>query len=111
MKSNSMNKAEKIIRSIYDYEICKEISEHSYKSVDVFELKDVDLRITFYEENEDDIIRFIRETLDPAGSATLLDIFRNSDYSLKDYMNDVTCAFIELVAMKVVDEHDSSEED
>ena len=111
MKSNSMNKAEKIIRSIYDYEICKEISEHSCKSGAAFEHTTHEQTITFYEENEDDIIRFIREKLDPAGSATLLDIFRNSDYSLKEYMNDVTCAFIELVAIKVVDEHDSSEED
>ena len=95
-----------VIKDTYDYEICKEITEHGCVSGvahDHIYYRDT---VDFFDKYEDEIVTHISETL---GDDVLTDLFRDADASLTSYKNNVTWCYIELVAMDIVDNKESQE--
>ena len=100
-----MQTAFDVIKDTYDYETCKEIVNHGCESgVCSQHIYYVDT-IRFFEQYPDEITR---ELVDNFGTDYLKEVFNNNDANLDHYMNDLTWTFIELVAMRVVDEFEST---
>ena len=89
-----------VIKDTYDYETCKEIVDHGCQSgVCSQHLRYVDT-IRFFDEYEGEITDFV---VDSAGSDFLGEVLAQHGGDLDAYKNDMTWAFIEFVAMDVVD--------
>ena len=93
------------IKEDYDYEDAKEIVNHGCQSGVCFKHIYYGDTIAFFDRYEDEIIEFI---IDNVGNDVLLDLFTDANYDLKCYKNNVTWAFIELVAGQIVDEYEST---
>ena len=95
-----------VIKDTYDYETCKEITEHGCVSgvaTSHVYYKDT---VAFFDKYEDEITTHISETL---GDDVLPKLFKDANASLTSYKNAVTWSFIELVAMDTVDNKDKKE--
>ena len=94
-----------VIKDTYDYETCKEIVNHGCQyGVCSQHIYYADT-IKFFEQYPDEITR---ELVDNFGVEFLKEVFNNNYANLDLYMNDLVWAFIELVAMRVVDEFEST---
>ena len=93
------------IRNTYSYEDAKEIVNNGCQSGVCFKHIYYGDTIAFFDRYEDEIIEFI---IDNVGNDVLLDLFTDANYDLKGYKNNVTWAFIELVAGVIVDEYEST---
>ena len=93
------------IKEDYDYEDAKEIVNHGCQSGVCFKHIYYGDTIAFFDRYEDEIIEFI---IDNVGNDVLLDLFTDANYDLNGYKNNVTWAFIELVAGQIVDEYEST---
>ena len=99
--TNTMQTAFDVIKDTYDYETCKEIVNHGCESGVCSQHIYYADTIKFFEQYPDEITR---ELVDNFGVEFLKEVFNNNDANLDYYMNDLTWTFIELVAMRVVDE-------
>ena len=93
------------IKEDYDYEDAKEIVNNGCQSGVCFKHIYYGDTIAFFDRYEDEIIEFI---IDNVGNDVLLDLFTDANYDLNGYKNNVTWAFIELVACEIVDEYEST---
>ncbi len=94
------------IKETYDYETCKDIVNHGCQSGVCHEhIYYVDT-IKFFEKYPDEITR---ELVSNFGTDYLVEVFKKNKADLDMYMNDLTWAFIELVAMSVVDAKEEQE--
>ena len=100
-----MQTAFDVIKDTYDYETCKEIVNHGCESGVCSQHIYYADTIRFFEQYPDEITR---ELVDNFGTDYLKEVFNNNDANLDYYMNDLTWTFIELVAMRVVDEFEST---
>ena len=100
-----MQTAFDVIKDTYDYETCKEIVNHGCESGVCSQHIYYADTIRFFEQYPDEITR---ELVDNFGVEFLKEVFNNNDANLDYYMNDLTWTFIELVAMRVVDEFEST---
>ena len=100
-----MQTAFDVIKDTYDYETCKEIVNHGCESGVCSQHIYYADTIRFFEQYPDEITR---ELVDNFGTDYLKEVFNNNDANLDHYMNDLTWTFIELVAMRVVDEFEST---
>ena len=100
-----MQTAFDVIKDTYDYETCKEIVNHGCQSGVCSQHIYYADTIKFFEQYPDEITR---ELVDNFGVEFLKEVFNNNDANLDHYMNDLTWTFIELVAMRVVDEFEST---
>ena len=100
-----MQTAFDVIKDTYDYETCKEIVNHGCESGVCSQHIYYADTIRFFEQYPDEIPR---ELVDNFGVEFLKEVFNNNDANLDYYMNDLTWTFIELVAMRVVDEFEST---
>ena len=91
------------IKATYDYETCKKIVDHGCQSGVCSQHIYYGDTVKFFDTYEDEIIDFIDCVI---GNDTLLDLFKRANYDLTYYKNEVVWTFIELVAMRVVDEVD-----
>ena len=103
--TNTMQTAFDVIKDTYDYETCKEIVNHGCESGVCSQHIYYADTIRFFEQYPDEITR---ELVDNFGTDYLKEVFNNNDANLDHYMNDLTWTFIELVAMRVVDEFEST---
>ena len=88
------------IKATYDYETCKEIVDHCCQSCVCSQHVYYGDTIEFFTKYPDEITRYI---VDNFGIDFMKDTLAKHDGNLDMYMNDLTWAFIELVAMQVVD--------
>ena len=93
------------IKEDYSYEDAKEIVNLGCQSGVCFKHIYYGDTIAFFDRYEDEIIEYI---IDNVGNDVLLDLFTDANYDLKGYKNNVTWAFIELVAGQIVDEYEST---
>ena len=100
-----MAQAIAVIKDTYSYEDAKEIVNHGCQSGVCFKHIYYGDTIAFFDRYEDEIIEFI---IDNVGNDVLLDLFTDANYDLNGYKNNVTWAFIELVAGQIVDEYEST---
>ena len=100
-----MAQAIAVIKDTYSYEDAKEIVNHGCESGVCFKHIYYGDTIAFFDRYEDEIIEFI---IDNFGNDVLLDLFTDANYDLNGYKNNVTWAFIELVAGQIVDEYEST---
>ena len=101
-----MQTAFDVIKDTYDYETCKEIVNHGCQSgVCSQHIYNADT-ISFFEQYPAEITRAL---VDYYGTEFLKEVFNNSDANFDYYMHDLTWAFIELVAKRVVDDKEDQE--
>lgn len=96
-----MQSAFDTIKDTYDYETCKEIANHGCQSGVCHEHIYYGDTVKFFEQHAEEITR---ELVDNFGTDFLKETFNSNDANLTCYMNDLTWAFIELSAMRIVDE-------
>ena len=89
------------IKATYDYDQCKEIVDHGCQSGVCSEHIYYGDTVKFFEQHAEEITR---ELVDNFGTDFLKETFNSNDANLTCYMNDLTWAFIELSAMRIVDE-------
>ena len=95
-----MQSALDVIKDTYDFETCKEIVGHGCQSgVCSQHIRYADT-IGFFEEHEGEITDYV---VDSAGSEFVGEVLAQHKGDLDAYKNDMTWAFIEFVAMDVVD--------
>ena len=93
------------IKDTYSYEDAKEIVSHGCESSVRFEhIYYVDTA-RFFEKYPDEITRYI---IDTVGIECITDSFTRNDGNWDCHFNDLTWAFIELVAGEIVDEYEST---
>ena len=95
-----MNATEKIL-SVYDKEQLKEIADHGCESGVCSQHIYYGDTKAFFGDYEDQILD---ELVLNYGTEFLVDLFKDADASLDIYMNNVTWAFIELVAFEAVED-------
>ena len=95
-----MQSAIDVIKDTYDYETCKEIVDHGCQSGVCSQHIYYADTIGFFEEHEGEITDFV---VDSAGSDFVGEVLAQHKGDLDAYKNDMTWAFIEFVAMDVVD--------
>ena len=103
-----MQSAFDTIINTYDYETCKEIVNHGCQSGVCTEYIYYGDTIKFFTKHPQEITEFIKDTL---GVEALKDMYDKNDGNIDMYMNDLTWTFIELVAMKVVDDYEDAVSD
>ena len=94
------------IKATYDLETCKEISEHGCQSGVCTQHIYYGDTIKFFETYEEEITNHLESCL---GMEALVEFFESSNASLDVYKNTCTWAFIEMVAMQVVDDAEAQE--
>ena len=95
-----MQSAIDVIKDTYDYETCKEIVDHGCQSGVCSQHIYYADTIRFFDEHEGEITDFV---VDSAGSDFVGEVLAQHKGDLDAYKNDMTWAFIEFVAMDVVD--------
>ena len=93
------------IKSDYDYEDAKEIVNNGCESGVCFKHIYYADTIEFFNKYPDEITR---EVVDTIGIDWLTETLKRHDGDLDCYLNDLTWAFIELVAGQIVDEYEST---
>ena len=95
-----MQSALDVNKDTYDFETCKEIVDHGCQSGVCSQHIYYADTIGFFEEHEGEITDFV---VDSAGSDFVGEVLAQHKGDLDAYKNDMTWAFIEFVAMDVVD--------
>ena len=93
------------IKATYDYETCKEIVNHGCQSGVCHEHIYYGDTFKFLDTYEDEIIDCVSDVL---GIEVLSETLYHNDGDLDMYKNDLTWTFIELVAMRIVDEFENT---
>ena len=92
-------------KSDYDYETAKEIVNHGCESGVCFKHIYYADTVGFFNKYPDEITRYI---VDNIGIDFMKETLERHDGWLDGYLNDLTWAFIELVAGEIVDEYEST---
>ena len=100
-----MQTAFDVINATYDYEVCKEIVDHGCQSGVCSEHIYYADTVRFFDTHEDEIDSCIRDVL---GDEELGEIFKASNYVIREYKNNMVWAFIELTASLIVDQYEST---
>ena len=100
-----MTSANSEIRATYDYEDAKEIVNHGCQSGVCFKHIYYADTVGFFNKYPDEITRYI---VDNIGIDFMKETLERHDGNLDCYLNDLTWAFIELVAGQIVDEYEST---
>ena len=95
-----MQSAIDVIKDTYDYETCKEIVDHGCQSGVCSQHIYYADTIRFFDEHEGEITDFV---VDSADAQFVGEVLAEHKGDLDEYKNDMTWAFIEFVAMDVVD--------
>ena len=93
------------IKATYDYEDAKEIVNHGCESGVCFKHIYYADSLGFFNKYPDEITSYI---VDNIGIDWMKETLGRNDGDLDGYLNDLTWAFIELVAGEIVDEHEST---
>ena len=93
------------IKETYSYEDAKEIVNHGCESGVCFKHIYYADTVGFFNKYPDEITRYI---VDNIGIDFMKETLERHDGNLDCYLNDLTWAFIELIAGQIVDEYEST---
>ncbi len=93
------------IKTTYDIDTLREIYNHGCSSGVATSHIYYTETISFFDNNEEEIISLISDTM---GEDYPSEVFKNSNNCLDTFKNDMCWIFIELVAMQLVDEFEST---
>ena len=97
-----MENARDYIKDTYELEPLKEIANHGCQSGVCHEHIYYGDTVKFYDTYETEVLDEL--TLN-YGTEFLVELFKDADASLRVYKNNVTWAYIELVAFELVEDH------
>ena len=97
-----MENARDYIRDTYELEDLKEIANHGCQSGVCSQHIYYGDTVKFYDTYETEVLDEL--TLN-YGTEFLVELFKDADASLRVYKNNVTWAYIELVAFELVEDH------
>ena len=97
-----MENARDYIKDTYELETLKEIANHGCQSGVCHEHIYYGDTVEFYDTYETEVLDEL--TLN-YGTEFLVELFKDADASLRVYKNNVTWAYIELVAFELVEDH------
>ena len=100
-----MAQAIAVIKDTYSYEDAKEIVNHGCQSGVCFKHIYYADTVGFFNKFPDQITRYI---IDNVGIEVITESFSRNDGNWDCHFNDLTWAFIELVAVEIVDEYEST---
>ena len=100
-----MQTAFDVIKDTYDYEQCTEIVNHGCQSGVCSQHIYYADTVRFFEQHAEEITR---ELVDNFGTEFLAQVLTSNGGSIDHYMNDLTWTFIELAAMRIVDEYEDT---
>jgi len=100
-----MTNAIESIQSIYDLDDLKEIVRGGCQSGVCFQHIYTSDTVKFFDTYEDEIVEYVSDTV---GDDQLVELFKGANCDLRTYKNDMTWAFIELVAGQLVDQYEST---
>jgi len=93
------------VQSSYDIDTLKEIVEHGCVSGVAHDHIYYHQTLSFFEDNEDEIIEYIADTL---GGEFNEELWTNNPCNITGYKNDTVWTFVELVASQLVDEYEDT---
>ena len=102
---NNSKTAFDTIKDQYDIDTLREIMTHGCSSGIATNHIYYSETVSFFDEYEVEIIEHVSENL---GEDYLVDVFKNSNADITSYKNDICWCFVELVAMQLVDEFEST---
>ena len=100
-----MTNAFEAIQRVYDLDDLKEIVRGGCQSGVCFQHIYTSDTVKFFDTYEDEIVEYVSDTV---GDDQLVVIFKDANCSLRTYKNNMTWAFIELVAGQLVDQYEST---
>ena len=101
MTQNAFNS----VKESYDIDTLKEIVEYGCSSGVAHDHIYYSETLSFFDENEDEIIEYIADTL---GGEFNEELWTNNPCNLTGYKNDTVWAFVELVASQLVAEYEET---
>ena len=93
------------VKEAYDLETMQEIVSHGCQSGVCSQHIYYADTLRFFDNHEDEIIEYIADTL---GGDMNEQLWNDNPCNITGYKNDTVWAFIELVAMRVVDQYEST---
>ena len=99
------NHAFTTISKQYDIDTLREIYDHGCVSGVANHHIYYNQTVSFFDDNEEEIVEYVSDTM---GEDYLVEVFKNSNSDLTTYKNDMCWCFVELVAMQLVDEFEST---
>ncbi len=93
------------IKKQYDIDTLREISDHGCVSGVANHHIYYNQTVSFFDDNEEEIVEYISDNL---GEDVLVECFKESKANLTLYKNAICWCFVELVAMQLVDEFEST---
>ena len=102
-----MQSAIDIIKATYDYETCKEIANHGCQSGVCSEHIYYGDTIKFIDTHEKEIIEYLNDVF--GDDEVVVQTWNDNPCDYDGYKNDLVWAFIEFVAMQVVDDKEALE--
>ena len=94
-----------LIKDSYDLDTLKEICDHGCASGVANEHIYYYQTVSFFDEYEDEIVETVSDHL---GEDYLVEVFKNSEAHLTSYKNDIVWTFVELTAMQLIDEFETT---
>ena len=92
------------IKDQYDIDTLREIFEHGCASGVANHHIYYYQTVEFFDNNEEEIVEYVSDNL---GEDYLVECFKNNDADILSYKNDMCWTFVELAAMRLVDEFES----
>ena len=93
------------IKDQYDLDTLRKIVEHGCSSGVATNHIYYHQTRKFFDQNEEEIVEYVSDTLE---EDYLVEVFKNAHADLTTYKNDVVWTFIELVALQLVDEFETT---
>ena len=94
-----------LIKDTYDLDTLKEVRDHGCVTGVANEHIYYNQTLSFFEDYEDEIVETVSDHL---GEDYLVDCFKNNNADLTSYKNDIVWTFIELTAMQLLDEFETT---
>jgi len=101
MTQNAFNS----VKESYDIDTLKEIVEYGCSSGVAHDHIYYSETLSFFDDNEDEIIEYIADTL---GGEFNEELWNNNPCNITGYKNDTVWTFVELVASQLVDEYEDT---
>ena len=93
------------IKESYDLDTLREIRDHGCSSGVANQHIYFYQTVSFFDDYEEEIVEYVSDNL---GDDYLVDVFTNNDAHLTSYKNDIVWTFVEIVAMQLLDEFETT---
>ena len=93
------------IKESYDLDTLREIRDHGCSSGVANQHIYYYQTVSFFDDYEEEIVEYVSDNL---GDDYLVDVFKQVDAHLTSYKNDIVWTFVEIVAMQLLDEFETT---